>query len=93
MESLIYVGLGGFFGANARYLLSLWINDLLSSALGRLPLRHAAGQCHRIVRACMSSASGSVAKPACLRIYACSWAPVSSAPSQPSQRSPMKASH
>lgn len=30
MESLIYVGIGGFFGANARYVLSLWVDDVLA---------------------------------------------------------------
>ena len=26
MDSLLYVGVGGFFGANARYLLTLWLD-------------------------------------------------------------------
>lgn len=30
MENLIYVGIGGFFGANARYVLSLWVDDVLA---------------------------------------------------------------
>ncbi len=37
MDSLVYVGLGGFLGANARYLLSLWTNDLLVPHWGVFP--------------------------------------------------------
>ena len=37
MESLIYVGVGGFFGANARYLLTQWTNELLSPRWGAFP--------------------------------------------------------
>ena len=37
MESLIYVGIGGFFGANARYLLSLWVDELLTARWGAFP--------------------------------------------------------
>lgn len=37
MESLIYVGIGGFFGANARYALSLWVNDYLAARWGPFP--------------------------------------------------------
>ena len=37
MESLIFVGIGGFFGANARYLLSLWTTDFLVSRWGLFP--------------------------------------------------------
>ena len=37
MDSLIYVGLGGFFGANARYLLSLWIDAFLTPRWGAFP--------------------------------------------------------
>ena len=37
MESLIYVGIGGFFGANARYLLSQWTDDLLAPRWGAFP--------------------------------------------------------
>ena len=37
MESLIYVGIGGFFGANARYLFSLWVNDYLAPRWGPFP--------------------------------------------------------
>lgn len=37
MESLLYVGLGGFFGANARYLLTLGSNQVLTPVLGVFP--------------------------------------------------------
>ncbi len=37
MESLIYVGIGGFFGANARYLLALGTNNLLGPRWGMFP--------------------------------------------------------
>ena len=37
MDSLIVVGIGGFFGANARYLLSLWTDNLLIPRLGAFP--------------------------------------------------------
>lgn len=37
MESLLYVGLGGFCGANARYLFSLWLNEFLSPRFGIFP--------------------------------------------------------
>ncbi len=37
MESLLYVGLGGFCGANARYLLSLWSNEFLTPRFGDFP--------------------------------------------------------
>ncbi|MCY3574900.1 MAG: fluoride efflux transporter CrcB [Chloroflexi bacterium] len=37
MESLLYVGVGGFCGANARYLLSLWVNEFLSPRFGLFP--------------------------------------------------------
>lgn len=37
MESLIFVGIGGFCGANARYLLSLWVNDFLTPRWGSFP--------------------------------------------------------
>lgn len=37
MESLIFVGMGGFCGANARYLLSLWVNDFLTPRWGSFP--------------------------------------------------------
>lgn len=37
MDSLIVVGIGGFFGANARYLLSLWTDNLLISRWGAFP--------------------------------------------------------
>lgn len=29
MDSLLYVGIGGFFGANARYLMTLWVEKML----------------------------------------------------------------
>lgn len=37
MESLIYVGVGGFLGANARYLMSLWTNEFLAQRWGVFP--------------------------------------------------------
>ena len=37
MESLIYVGIGGFLGANARHLLTIWTNDLLAPRWGQFP--------------------------------------------------------
>ncbi len=37
MENLIYVGIGGFFGANARYLLSLSSEALLAPRWGIFP--------------------------------------------------------
>ena len=37
MDSMLYVGVGGFFGANARYLLTLGSNQLLTPALGAFP--------------------------------------------------------
>ena len=37
MENLIYAGIGGFFGANARYLLSQWTNELLTPRWGAFP--------------------------------------------------------
>ncbi len=37
MESLLYVGVGGFLGANARYLLSLGSNHVLTPLLGNFP--------------------------------------------------------
>ena len=37
MQSLIFVGIGGFFGANARYLLSLWTDSFLVSRWGVFP--------------------------------------------------------
>lgn len=38
MQNLLWVGIGGFFGANARYLMTLWVNDLFSVRVGSLPL-------------------------------------------------------
>lgn len=37
MESLLYVGVGGFFGANVRYLLTLGTNHFLTPLLGAFP--------------------------------------------------------
>lgn len=37
MESLLYVGVGGFFGANARYLLTLGANHVFTPVLGFFP--------------------------------------------------------
>ncbi len=37
MESLLYVGVGGFFGANVRYLLTLGSNQVLTPVLGVFP--------------------------------------------------------
>ena len=37
MENLIYVGIGGFFGANARYMLSHWVSDFLTPRWGFFP--------------------------------------------------------
>ena len=37
MSSLLYVGIGGFLGANARYLLSLWTNSVLVPNWGNFP--------------------------------------------------------
>lgn len=37
MENIIYVGIGGFFGANARYLLTHWMDALLVPRWGSFP--------------------------------------------------------
>ncbi len=37
MDNIIYVGIGGFLGANARYLLSLWTDALLAPRWGSFP--------------------------------------------------------
>ncbi len=37
MESLIYVGVGGFLGANARHWLSQWTNESLLAGWGAFP--------------------------------------------------------
>lgn len=37
MDTLLYVGMGGFFGANARYLLTLWVNEALALRWGSFP--------------------------------------------------------
>ena len=37
MESLVTVGIGGFFGAVARYALSLWVNGFFAPRWGSFP--------------------------------------------------------
>lgn len=37
MEQFLYVGIGGFFGANARFLLSSWTDSLLAPRWGMFP--------------------------------------------------------
>ncbi|MCY3779671.1 MAG: fluoride efflux transporter CrcB [Chloroflexi bacterium] len=37
LNNLVFVGIGGFFGAGARYLLSMWTDALLVSRLGAFP--------------------------------------------------------
>ena len=37
MENIVYVGIGGFFGANARYLLTIWTDMLLIPRWGSFP--------------------------------------------------------
>lgn len=37
MDSLLYIGVGGFLGANARYLLTLGTNQALTPLLGVFP--------------------------------------------------------
>lgn len=37
MDTLIYVGLGGFLGANARYLLTIWADELMQARWGLFP--------------------------------------------------------
>jgi len=37
MDGLLYVGMGGFFGANARYLLTLWVDDVMTLRWGSFP--------------------------------------------------------
>ncbi len=37
MDTVIYVGIGGFLGANARYFLSIWADDLLQARWGIFP--------------------------------------------------------
>ena len=37
MDNLLYVGIGGFLGANARYLLSNWLDGLLRARWGEFP--------------------------------------------------------
>jgi fluoride ion exporter CrcB/FEX len=35
LYQFLLVGIGGFFGANARYLLSIWVTTRLSEISGR----------------------------------------------------------
>lgn len=37
MDALFFVGIGGFFGANARYLLTAWTDSLLMPRWGPFP--------------------------------------------------------
>jgi len=37
MDSFLWIGLGGFIGANARYLMTLWVNSILVSRWGAFP--------------------------------------------------------
>lgn len=37
MDSLLFVGLGGFVGANARYLMTLWVNSIFVPRWGAFP--------------------------------------------------------
>lgn len=37
MDSLLWIGMGGFLGANARYLMTLWVNSMLIPRWGGLP--------------------------------------------------------
>lgn len=37
MDTLIYVGVGGFLGANARYLLTIWTDKLMQARWGLFP--------------------------------------------------------
>jgi len=37
MDSLLFVGIGGFIGANARYLMTLWVNALFVPRWGAYP--------------------------------------------------------
>ena len=37
MDALFFVGVGGFLGANARYLLTAWTDSLLMPRLGHFP--------------------------------------------------------
>lgn len=37
MDSLLWVGMGGFFGANARYLMTLWVNSVFVARWGVFP--------------------------------------------------------
>lgn len=37
MDKLIVVGIGGFFGANARYALTIWTDNMLAPRWGSFP--------------------------------------------------------
>ena len=37
MDTFLWIGLGGFVGANARYLMTLWVNSILVSRWGAFP--------------------------------------------------------
>ena len=37
MDTLIYVGVGGFLGANARYLLTIWTDGFMQARWGAFP--------------------------------------------------------
>lgn len=37
MDTLVYVGVGGFLGANARYLLTNWADELMQERWGVFP--------------------------------------------------------
>jgi len=37
MENMLWVGIGGFVGANARYLMTLWVNSVLTPRYGAFP--------------------------------------------------------
>ena len=37
MDGLLFVGIGGFLGANARYLLTVWTDNLLAPRWGFFP--------------------------------------------------------
>lgn len=36
MQDLLFVGIGGFVGANARYLMTLWVNELVTARTGQV---------------------------------------------------------
>lgn len=37
MQDLLWVGLGGFIGANMRYVMTLWVNSVFVPRLGAFP--------------------------------------------------------